>query len=90
MENLSEEELKQLLTRGRIQANVRRKRSISVKPKPLPERKQPVETRKKNPVVAQPSEPDPEWLKAEIEKTKRNIAKPKLDNAEQRHEAAKF
>lgn len=46
--------------------------------------------RKKN--VLAKSEPDAGWLKAEIEKAERNIAKPEHDRAQsdQRQEASKF
>jgi hypothetical protein len=93
MEHLSQEELEQLLARGRIQESDRQKRANSSKRKRVPKTRSTIEikkNRKKNEVAK--SEPDDEWLKAEIEKAERSIAKPEHDSAqsEQRHEAAKF
>jgi hypothetical protein len=60
----------------------------------MTQKKPAIETKKQNreKIALEKSEPDPEWLKVEVEKAKRNVVKPERDTAqsEQRHEAAKF
>ncbi len=95
MEELSRKELEQLLTRGRIQRTEQEKHRKTGKMAP-PKKKRPTKkpqskNAERNETNQEP-EVDPQWLKAQIEKTKTNVAQLPQDQEEeaQRRDASKF